>query len=460
MAKSTDIATKAKAVKKKANQGVVRRRSSRWEFRLELGPCEAQRCLACNARYWLDDRPLQTCPTCSGELHDVRERRQVTRGGFRTQRDAMAALAAARVARDGGEAVTRKDTNQRVGEFLRDWLASVKGTVKPTTYRSYEMHVNKYLIPRLGSIPLRKLATAMINATYQDLRESGRIKNRNKPLSALTIRHIHGVLRLALKDAVAAGLIPHNPAIGAKLPRDRGEAREMQTWTAEQLAFFLASTEGARMHEFWHVGAFTGLRRGELVGLTWDDVTWPEEGAQSGRFRIRRSRVSVGGRAEVSTPKTASGARDVAIDASTVAALRRQAARQLDDHDHWGDAWQDTGYVFTIEDGRPLHPERVRALFALAVREAMKAAAEVDPTRPLPRVRFHDLRHTHATLGLEAGIPVKVISQRLGHKSTRITQDVYQHVLREVQEDAAAQIADLVTLAGKPPAIALNGGNE
>lgn len=159
--------------------------------------------------------------------------------------------------------------------------------------------------------------------------------------------------------------------------------------------------------------------------------------------------MSVDGKATISSPKTEAGARDVAIDPGTVLALRRQAARQLCDHDKWGHAWQDTGYIFTIENGQPIHPERVTKLF----REAIAQAG-------LPRIRFHDLRHTHATLGLEAGIPVKIISQRLGHSSTRITQDVYQHVLKEQQESAAEQIADLVKLAGKPAANAPDEGAE
>lgn len=223
----------------------------------------------------------------------------------------------------------------------------------------------------------------------------------------------------------------------------------MKVWSAEQLAAFLASTSDDRLHELWYTAAFTGLRRGELLGLRWSDVTWSDEYGRSGRLRIRRGLVPVDGKATISSPKTEAGARDVAIDPDTVLALRRQAARQLDDHDRWGDAWQDTDYCFTIANGQPLHPERATKLFREAIEQAK-----------LPRIRLHDLRHTHATLGLEAGIPVKVISQRLGHSSTRITQDVYQHVLREVQEDAAVQIAALVRQAGKPPAIAPAVGAE
>jgi integrase len=449
-----DTATSTREVKKKPEHGVVRKRSSRdvrggWEYRLELGVCEAQLCRDCGVRYWLDSAPLRACPACGGELVDVRERRQVTRGGFATQRETFAALAKARVARDGGEDVARKDTNQRVGEFLREWVAGMEGSLKPTTFASYQLLCQKYVIPRLGSIPLRRLTTATINTAYQEIRETGRVKDPSTPLSARSVRHVHAVLRLALKDAVAAGLISHNPAIGAKLPRDRGEAREMQVWSAEQLAAFLESTRSDRLYELWYTAALTGLRRGELVGLRWIDVTWPDEDGQSGRLRIRRGLVSVDGKATISSPKTEAGARDVAIDPGTVLALRSQAARQLDDHDKWGDAWQDTGYVFTIENGQSLHPERVTKLFREAIEQAK-----------LPRIRFHDLRHTHATLGLEAGIPVKVISQRLGHSSTRITQDVYQHVLREQQEAAAAQIADLVKLAGTPAATAPAEGAE
>ena len=450
----TDTTAATKEAKKKPQHGVVRKRTPRdvkggWEYRLELGLCEAQRCRGCNARYWLDEKPLKACSACGGELEDVRERRQVTQGGIATQRDALAALAKARVARDGGEDVVRKDTNQRVGEFLREWLVGIKGSLKPTTYSSYEMHVHKYLVPRLGSIPLKRLSTGAINLAYEEMRENGRLKDKDKPLSARSVRHTHAVLRLALKDAVTAGKIRSNPAIGAKLPRDRGEAREMRVWTAEHLVAFLESTRGDRLHELWYVTALTGLRRGEMVGLRWTDVTLPDEDGQSGGLRIRRGLVSVDGKATISSPKTEAGARDVAIDPGTVLALRRQATRQLDDHHKWGDAWQDTGYVFTIENGQPLHPERVTKLFREAIDQAK-----------VSRIRFHDLRHTHATLGLEAGIPVKVISQRLGHSSTRITQDVYQHVLKEQQEAAATQIADLVKLAGTSAATAPDGDTE
>jgi integrase len=360
-----------------------------------------------------------------------------------------AARAKAIVARDGGEDVARQDTNQRVGEFLREWLVGIKGGLKPTTYASYQMHVQKYLVPRLGAVPLKRLTTATISTAYEQMRESGRLKDKNKPLSARSVRHTASVLRLALKDAVTAGKIRNNPAIGAKLPRDRGEAREMQVWTAEQLAAFLQSTRGHRLHELWYTAAFTGLRRGELLGLRWSDVIWPDEDDQPGRLRVRRGIVSVDGRAEISSPKTEAGARDVAIDPGTVLAMRHQAARQLDDHDKWGDAWQNSGYVFTTENGQPIHPERATKQFREAIGQAK-----------LPRIRLHDLRHTHATLGLEAGIPVKVISQRLGHSSTRITQDVYQHVLREQQEDAAMQIAALVKLAYTPLVGALDEGAE
>ncbi len=240
----------------KASQGVVRKRTPRdvrggWEFRLELGVCEAQRCRACNARHWLDHAPLKTCPACSGELVDVRERRQVSRGGFATQRETAAALAKARVARDGGEDVARKHSNQRVGEFLREWIAGMRNSLKPTTFASYELLCFKYIMPRLGSVPLRRLTTPMISAAYEQMRETGRLKNPAVPLSARSVRHAHAVLRLALKDAVAAGKIPTNPAIGAKLPRDRGEAREMRVWSAGQLAAFLGSTRGDRVHELW-----------------------------------------------------------------------------------------------------------------------------------------------------------------------------------------------------------------
>jgi integrase len=173
--------------------------------------------------------------------------------------------------------------------------------------------------------------------------------------------------------------------------------------------------------------ASSGLRRGEACGLRWQDVDM-----EGGRLSVRRALIVVGTEIVVSEPKTARGRRTVSFDPATTAALKSQAARQGDDAQRHGEAWVDSGLVFTQETGESPHPDRVSDAF----RDAVVAAG-------LPLIRLHDLRHTHASLGLAAGIPAKVMSERLGHSTVSITLDTYSHVLPGMQEDAGLKIAAL-----------------
>ena len=177
----------------------------------------------------------------------------------------------------------------------------------------------------------------------------------------------------------------------------------------------------------------TGMRRGEALGLQWSDID-----LEAGRLSIQRSLVPAAGEVIVSEPKTAKGRRSIALDPGTVDILRRQARRQLDDQVAAGEAYSASDeYVFTDELGGPLDPDRVSKCFNTAVRKAM-----------LPRIRLHDLRHTHATLALQAGVHPKVVQERLGHSTIAITLDIYSHVIPAMQEEAATLIAGLVFTAG------------
>ena len=228
------------------------------------------------------------------------------------------------------------------------------------------------------------------------------------------------------------GQLARNPADAADPPSQRGtERREMKTWTAEQLGAFLKSVADDRLHPLWHALAMTGMRRGEALGLKWDDVD-----LEAGRLSVRRALIPSGREVVVSEPKTARGRRSIALDPETVAVLKAQAARQLDKQSEWQDAWVDSGYVFTLENGEHLDPEDVTRYFRQAVKKAM-----------LPKIRLHDLRHTHATLALQAGVHPKVVSERLGHATVSITLDTYSHAIPAMQEEAAALIAELVFVA-------------
>ncbi len=238
---------------------------------------------------------------------------------------------------------------------------------------------------------------------------------------------MHAVLHRALKDAVRWGRLSRNPIEAADPPRVNGSGHEMRTWSAEQLAAFLAATKDDRLHALWHLLALTGLRRGEALALTWDDVD-----LEAGSLSVRRALIPNGREVVVCEPKTARGRRVVALDPQTIEVLKGQAARQLVEQAK-AKSWTDTGLIFTREDGEALHPEVVSRFF----RQAVKRAA-------LPTIRLHDLRHTHATLALRAGIHPKVVSERLGHATVSITLDTYSHAIPAMQEEAATRIAELV----------------
>jgi integrase len=283
-------------------------------------------------------------------------------------------------------------------------------------------------VPFIGSVKLQKVTGATLNGLYARLAETGR-KNGKRGLSPATVHHVHSCLHRAFRDAVRWGYLQRNPADAADPPRQRGtERREMKTWTAEQLRAFLAFTKDEPLYSLWHTLAMTGMRRGEGLGLRWEDVDF-----EAGRLAVRRALIPSGRDVVVSEPKTARGRRSIAIDPETVSVLRAQAARQLVQQAQWQEGWTDSGYVFTLENGEHLNPEAVTRWFRQAVRKSM-----------LPKIRLHDLRHTHATLALQADVHPKVVSERLGHATVSITLDTYSHAIPALQEEAAALIAGLV----------------
>ena len=406
-------------------QGHIRKREAgSWEYTIDVGRAFAQRCQSCSRRFWIERRPKESCPHCGGELVLADERRRETKGAFATRREAQAAMSKVAVAVEEHTHVA--SSRLTVRDYLtKEWLPAIEHTIRPTTYRSYVAHVECHVLPALGSVQLQKLGPGQINALYAKLGRSG--KRNGQGLTALSVRHVHAVLHRALKDAVRWGRLARNPADLADPPRVTAHGHELRTWSAERLAAFLDSQRDHRLYALWHTLAMTGLRRGEALGLRWQDVD-----LEAGRLCVRRSLIPEGNQVAVHEPKTAHGRRVVALDPQTVEVLRGQAARQLIEQAE-SEEWDDTGLVFTNQDGQALHPWLVSRCFRAALKDAM-----------LPVIRLHDLRHTHATLALQAGIHPKVVSERLGHATVSITLDTYSHAIPAMQEAAAAKIAGLV----------------
>jgi integrase len=409
-------------------QGHVRGRGKgSWEYIADIGVHSAERCQECGRRFWVERRPREVCPKCGGRLIETEERRRATKAGFATQKEAQAALNKVLVALEEKTFIAPSKVSLR--EYLKsEWLPAIEATIRPSTYRSYVQHVECHISPHLGSVQLQKLSGSQISALYAKLALSGK-RDGKSGLSPLSIRHVHATLHRALKDAVRWEQITRNPIEAADPPRISGDGtRELRTWNAEQLRVFLDAAKDERLSPLWHLLAMTGLRRGEALGLRWEDVD-----LEAGRVSVRRALIPNGAVVVVSEPKTARGRRSVALDPETVEVLKRQAGQQLADQVENGDEWRDTGLVFTKANGEAWHPEVVSRFFRQAVKRSK-----------LPVIRLHDLRHTHATLALRAGIHPKVVSERLGHATIAITLDTYSHAIPAMQEEAAVRIAELV----------------
>lgn len=324
----------------------------------------------------------------------------------------------------------RDSSSQSLGDYLDDWLNLQRSQLQPSTLLSYRTNIECYLKPGLGHLRLKELTPAALSSFYAQLQVGGRRRGRDRPLSLRTVQYCHGVLHKALADAVRLEILPRNVAINATLPRidlrDAG-VKEIRCWTAEELRRFLEHTQGTTHHPLWVVAAATGLRRGELLGLRWDDVDLGQH-----VITVRRALSVVGTDVRLKQPKT-SRCRTLRMDAFTASVLR-QRQRDQQRAEAVAGAWRnDCNLVFTAEDGRHLDPMRITHAFRVAVRSA-----------PVPGVRLHDLRHTHATLLLQAGVPVKVVSERLGHAQISLTLDIYAHVLPAMDAEAADRFASAV----------------
>jgi len=418
-------------------RGHVRKRGEpgSWEYIVDVGLAAAQRCESCGKRLWIERRPKAKCPRCGESLTETEERRRETKSGFATRKDCQAAMNKLLVAVEQHSYTT--PTKASVREYLtKEWLPAVKATIRPSTYNSYVQHVECHIAPHIGSVKLAKLTGSQVNALYAKLADTGR-KDGKTGLSPMTIHHVHACLHKACKDAVRWGHLPKNPLEAADPPRKKSDGtKEMQTWSKEQLKAFLGAVAGERLSPLWHTIAMTGMRRGEAIGLRWTDVD-----LENARLSVRRALIPINREVVVSAPKTAKGRRVIALDPGTVEVLKGQAARQLGEQTQPGENWVDTGLVFTLENGEALDPESVSRYFRQAVKKSM-----------LPQIRLHDLRHTHATLALQAGIHPKVVSERLGHATISITLGTYSHAIPAMQEEAAALIAALVFAEEELPA--------
>ena len=314
------------------------------------------------------------------------------------------------------------------GDYLTErWLPLKQAQLRPSTFHSYRRNVELHVIPAIGRIPLQKLAPEDLDTLYANLLGNGR-RNGNGGLSVKTVRSIHLVVHKALKDALRKGSVVRNVADAADPPKLSSAKRpEIKVWTAEELRAFLDLIASHRLGPAFHLSAHTGMRRGEILGLRWTDVD-----LDAANLSVRQAVISVNYAIHLSDVKTGSGRRSIDLDRRTVAVLCRWSKQQAEERLAVGGG-RTKDLVFCHPDGRPVHPDIFSQIFDRAVVRS-----------GLPIITLHDLRHTHATLLLKAGVPVKVVSERLGHANPAFTMSVYQHVLPGMQAEAAAIFSQLI----------------
>lgn len=335
-----------------------------------------------------------------------------------TKTAAMKELRKATADRDGGLVFDAQ--NLKLGEYLRRWIEdSVKDTVRSTTYERYEQIVRKHIAPVLGSVKLKEVTPAHVRGLYKD---------KLKELSPRTVQYIHVTLHKAVKQAVKDGLIPRNASEAVKSPQVNRE--EIQPLSPEHAKVLLEAVRGDRLEALYVLAIHTGLRQGELLGLKWEDVDF-----EAGKLRVRRTLTTTAEGPVLAAPKTKGSKRSVALTNAATEALRSHLDRQLEEIDRAGNLREENGLVFASEMGKPLDR---RYITTHCFKPLLKRAG-------VPQVRFHDLRHTCATLLLSKNINPKIVSEMLGHASIAITLDTYSHVLPNMQSEAAKALEDALS---------------
>ena len=304
------------------------------------------------------------------------------------------------------------DERQTVKTFLEGWLAAIKGNVRPKTYVGYEVYCRLHTIPEIGKVRMSKLTPQQLQALYS--------KKFSEGLSSTTLNHLHAMIHRALDQAVRWGVVARNVADLVDPPRPR--RLEMKTLSPDQARTFLEAAAGDRLEALYILAITTGMRQGELLGLRWRDVDLDDAVLRVTGTMQRISKQGIG----VSEPKTAGSRRQIALTTMAVAALKRRHKEQSEERLAAGPEWQDSDLVFGNKYGRPIESTN---LIRRSFKPLLKAAG-------LPALRFHDLRHTAATLLLRKKVPVKIVSEMLGHSQVGITLNIYSHVLPDMQREA------------------------
>lgn len=319
------------------------------------------------------------------------------------------------------EGIALDDQNLTVREYLDSWLnGSVRGSVRQSTFDRYESAVRLHIKPALGRLKLKKLTPAHVQGFYQDRLDAG--------LSPASVNKLHAILHKALSQAMKWDLVPRNVAALVRAPRPA--PAEMRTLSAAETRRLLEAARGDRIEALYMLAVHTGMRQGELLALKWQDVD-----LENATISIQRTITKSGGRLLLGETKTKKSRRTVRLTETVVQTLHEHLARQMEDMQRLGDLYRDEGLVFASEVGTLINPSNLRKRsFATLLKKAR-----------VPYIRFHDLRHTCATLLFSKGLHPKHVQELLGHANVSITLDTYSHAIPGMGNQTAKAMEDVLS---------------
>ena len=292
--------------------------------------------------------------------------------------------------------------------------------MRETTIAGYKSALQRHVLPRIGILGLQKVQPLHLQRIYSEMLKEG--------LSPRMCRLTHTIIHNAFKQAFRWELISRNPADAADPPK--GSTFCARVWTGEEVLRFLAVAQTDRIYALWYLAVTTGMRRGELLGLRWEDVDWHKR-----CLRVERTLTVAEGKPVLSRPKTTKGQRRIFLSPEGLEVLKVHAKTQTAERTRMQTTglWHDTGYLFNSSIGTPIDPNNLKRGFVTLA-----------DTAGVPRIRIHDLRHSYASLAALRGVPAKVLSERLGHATVGFTMEVYQHLYDEQHEAAALSLHDLI----------------
>lgn len=353
---------------------------------------------------WLYEVTIKTDPITN-------KRTRKKKRGFKTKREAEKALVALITTIDSGTYV--EPSLMLFEEYLQEWFQTKQSQIGKQTAKNYESNIRHHIVPALGKYPLSKLNTLTIQKFINSLIDSG--------LSSATIKKIYNVLNNSIQKAVNLDLIPKNIVTPVELPQV--VRNELKVWNTEEVKRFLKVAKESRYYIAVHLAITTGVRQGELLALRWQDVD-----LERGTIHIRQT-LSHDGKEFLSGTKTASGTRSISLLPKTISILKRHKTVSAKEKLKAGTDYTDNNLVICTCYGTVLTPRNLTRTFKGLIQKAN-----------VPIIRFHDLRHTHATSLLLEGIHTKIVAERLGHSRVSMTLDVYSHVLPNMQKEAAEKL--------------------